>query len=100
MSQPVVLRRLALLDVVAAHEWYEAQRLGLGAEFETVVDAAVERIGRDPDAYEVVEPGRGVRRTLTRRFPYALYYLAEPDRLVVIAVLHVGRDPSRWRSRP
>lgn len=44
---------------------------------------------------------RGTRQALIRRFPYGIIYLpvAEPDTIVVLAVLHCGRDPTLWRQR-
>jgi toxin ParE1/3/4 len=41
-----------------------------------------------------------VRRALARRFPYAVFYLVERDRVVVLAVLHQAVDPARWPGRP
>jgi plasmid stabilization system protein ParE len=40
-----------------------------------------------------------VRCALVRRFPYAVYYRVEPERIVVIAVFHTKRDPGVWQSR-
>lgn len=37
-----------------------------------------------------------VRRVLVERFPYCIFYVVEPERLVVLAVLHVARDPDLW----
>jgi len=40
-----------------------------------------------------------VRRGLTRRFPYAVYYRIAGVELVVLGILHTHRDPREWRSR-
>jgi plasmid stabilization system protein ParE len=45
--------------------------------------------------YDVAE----VRRALIRRFPYAIYFFADPEAIVVLACLHVRRDPQVWQSR-
>jgi plasmid stabilization system protein ParE len=42
---------------------------------------------------------RDVRRALVRRFPYAIYYRVEPERIAVIAIHHGKRDPRHWQSR-
>jgi len=34
-----------------------------------------------------------------RRFPYAAYFAVESDVVVVLAVLHVSRDPAEWQRR-
>ena len=39
------------------------------------------------------------RRALLRRFPYAVYFTVDREELVVLAVLHVARDPSEWQRR-
>ena len=41
----------------------------------------------------------GIRRVLTRRFPYAIYFSIEADAVVVLAVLHGARDPEEWQRR-
>jgi plasmid stabilization system protein ParE len=37
-----------------------------------------------------------VRRAVVSRFPYAVFYRIEPKRVVVLAVLHMARDPKVW----
>jgi plasmid stabilization system protein ParE len=39
------------------------------------------------------------RRALVRRFPYAIYFRAMSDEVVVLAVMHGRRFPRRWRLR-
>jgi hypothetical protein len=34
-----------------------------------------------------------------RRFPYAIYFHAMPDEIVVLGVIHARRHPQRWQSR-
>lgn len=41
----------------------------------------------------------GVRRVTFRRFPYALIYIEEPDRVLVLAVMHQRRRPGYWKGR-
>ena len=84
-------------DLVNARNWYERQRDGLGAAFLLAVEEIFERIVRTPDAHTVVY--QEVRRALTRRFPYAIYYRIEAGEAVVLGVFHAGRDPREWQSR-
>lgn len=42
---------------------------------------------------------RGVRRSLTHRFPFGIYYRVEQDMIIVIAVMHGSRDPNQWKNR-
>jgi len=84
-------------DVAEAFSWYERQQPGLGREFETHLDSAIAMIRAMPAAGSPVH--RGLRRCLLARFPFAVYYAAEDDVLVMRAVLHHRRDPRTWRRR-
>ena len=85
------------LDVAAAFAWYENEEAGLGQEFLDELRAAYERIVQGPLGYQDLRSG--IRRALLRRFPYAVYFAIEGDVIVVLAVLHAGRDPAEWQRR-
>jgi plasmid stabilization system protein ParE len=70
---------------------------GLGLEFLAELRAAYHRIQTGPLSYE--ELRAGIRRALTKRFPYAVYFSVEADLIVVLAVLHTARDPAEWQIR-
>jgi toxin ParE1/3/4 len=84
------------LDIEAAFDWYEKEQTGLGRQFLDEVRAAYDRIADGPLAYQDIRAG--IRRALLRRFPYAVYFAVEGD-VVVLAVLHVNRDPAEWQRR-
>ena len=84
-------------DLEYARDWYERQSDGLGDAFLLAIEEVLERIDRTPELNAVVH--QNVRRALTRRFPYAVYYQIEGDEVVVVGVFHAGRDPREWRSR-
>lgn len=97
MTPRLVLRPEAQAELLGARDWYEAERVGLGAVFTAAVEAAVTAILRNPAAYPRV---RGdTRRALLRRFPYAVYFRPTAGEIVVLAVMHGRRDPRQWRSR-
>ncbi len=87
----VILREDARRDVIAAFEWYEQRRAGLGVEYRDALDATVARILRYPVAFEPGE--RGLRRALVSRFPHAIYFRVYADALVVVGVIHAGSRP-------
>ncbi len=93
----MIIRPEAEADLADAQDWYERQRQGLGAEFLLCVEEVLARIDRTPEMYGEVY--RGVRRALTRRFPYAVYYRVEEDVVVVLGVFHTHQDPRQWQSR-
>lgn len=87
-------------ELSAAAEWYEAHRPGLGREFVNAVDEALERIAALPHSGAPVrDVDVPVRRTLTKRFPYAVVFMLVADEVVVIAVAHMKRRPDYWLGR-
>ena len=42
---------------------------------------------------------QNVRRILTRRFPYKLFFFIEADRVEVIGVVPAKRHPRVWKRR-
>lgn len=91
------VRPEAEADLSASFRWYEERSPGLGREFLQIVDRAFARISSRPRQFLVVH--RQIRRALTRRFPYAVFFIIEDDAVVILAVLHQASDPSRWKSR-
>jgi plasmid stabilization system protein ParE len=86
----------ARADISKAFLHYEAARPGLGTEFVGNIDAAIEKIGRNPLAYRKIF--RENRRCNVDRFPYALYFRVKND-VVVVACLHAKRDPKLTKER-
>ena len=84
-------------DVEAAFDWYEAQEPGLGFEFLEELRAAYQRILNHPFGYQDLRSG--IRRALTRRFPYAIFFSVEQETIVIVAVLRTARDPAEWQRR-
>jgi len=93
----MIIRPEAEADLATARDWYERQRARLGAELLLCVEEVLERIGRTPEMYRVVH--HDIRRVLTRRFPYAVYYRIVGNDVVVLGILHMHRDPREWQSR-
>ena len=85
------------LDVDATVRWYERQRPGLGLDFLGELRAAYTRIVTGPLGYQ--DMGRGTRRALLKRFPYAVYFVVGDDVVAIVAVLHASRDPAEWQRR-
>lgn len=91
------LRDEAEEDIRDAAQWYEGERVGLGREFTRAVRALLATVAREPERYPRARAE--VRRALLRRFPYAVYFVVEPEVVVVLACVHVRRDPQVWQSR-
>jgi toxin ParE1/3/4 len=93
----VVLRFAAREELAEGMRFYESKQRGLGQELLSCVEAAVEKARRHPTRYRKVHGD--VRRVLVRRFPFGVFYLAEADRVVVLAIFHASRDPKEWQRR-
>jgi plasmid stabilization system protein ParE len=97
MTLPVILRPDAEADVLDTHDALEQSQPGLGSQFAARVREVLERIESMPEMYGVV--WRDVRAARLKKFRYLVYYVAFPDRVEVIAVMHGSRDADAWRSR-
>jgi toxin ParE1/3/4 len=97
MARSLVLVSEAETDILEAYGWYEERRRGLGDEFLSCVDACLSGIARQPELHAVIFDQ--YRRALVRRFPYAVFYEATSETVIVYGVLHTARDPDKWRQR-
>ena len=84
-------------EMCGAAAYYETQQHNLGRRFLTSVQDAVNRIAMSPDLYPVVEGD--VKRCLTQTFPFGVLFRERPDQIVIIAVMHLHRDPGYWKNR-
>ena len=80
-----------------AFDYYEAMVRGLGAQFSNEVINTIDRINRFPQAWQKLSPRS--RRCRTDRFPYGLIYQIKADEIIIIAVMHLDRDPTYWVRR-
>lgn len=96
------IHEAAAEEAAEAAAWYEAQRPGLGADFEKAVNAAFDVLEQDVVPLTNV-PGlagsRGIKRLLLRRFPYAIVVQQRGEEIIVVAVAHQARRPGYWRDR-
>lgn len=97
MTLVVEFRHAARAEFLAAAARYESQRPSLGAQFISEIERCIAFAAEQPNAYAVVR--KNIRRVTARRFPYSIYFQAEPSRIVVLAVFHGSRDPAIWRGR-
>jgi|SRR5215207_5648844 len=97
MTPRLFVQDAAAADIESAAAWYEDRRAGLGGEFLRAVRAALAAIERNPLQFGSAR--HDVRRAIVRRFPYALFFVADPEVISILACLHVRRDPQAWQSR-
>lgn len=84
-----------------ATRWYDAQRVGLGEEFLTAIEAVLTRIEANADAGSQIPQvaDDDIRRLLVQRFPYQVIYIRLIDRIQILAIAHERRRPGYWVGR-
>lgn len=97
MAAELVLAPEAEADISAAYDWYETQRVGLGEEFVSCLEAGLQQISRFPTIHANCH--KEFRRCLIRRFPYVVFYGYESEVVTIYCVFHASRNPDRWRDR-
>jgi plasmid stabilization system protein ParE len=94
----IEIRPQAEREIADAADWYEQRSPGLGTAFIQSVGEALTKIAEQPLAFSPV--GRGARRFVIHRYPFAIIYRAESGSIVAYSCFHGRRDPRRWRERP
>ena len=84
-------------EMTEAALWYEDQQTDLGKRFLASVQDALNRIKITPLLYPAVDGE--TRRCLTKTFPFGIIFRVETDCIMVIAVMHLHRDPQYWTKR-
>jgi plasmid stabilization system protein ParE len=80
----------------AAH-YYENKQKGLGLRYIELVENAFVRIKSNPLLFRVIE--MDVRKCRVPRFPYGVLFRERADRIEIVAVMHLHRDPKYWKGR-
>jgi plasmid stabilization system protein ParE len=93
----IELTEAAELDLTEAASWYMERSPEMARAFLLEFVRVKELVVRSPRLYRELEDG--VRRALFRRFPYALLYIEEPQRVLVLTVMHQRRHPDLWKTR-
>ena len=87
----------AFEDYQAAADWYQERGTALAIRFVEAVEDAIWKVAETPERWRIIE--EDVRRCLTRVFPYGVLYTIEPDAVLIVAVMHLSREPGYWRHR-
>jgi toxin ParE1/3/4 len=79
-----------------ACDWYESKRAGLGLEFFSSIESSFSIIQKTPFLFAIKI--KNVRCAFVPHFPYGIFYFIDNDRIVVIAVFHLSRNPRLWKK--
>ena len=69
----------------------------LGRRFYDEIDLLIQQIRSEPLRFCRFDPP--AQRHLSSVFPYAMIYVEQPDRIWILAVMHMKRRPGYWKSR-
>ena len=97
MSFTLAFRRIARIEFDQDANLYERKRKGLGARFVRAVNAVLDRISDQPDFYPEVHGN--IREAILSKYPYSIYYVVDPQAVIVLSVFHTSRDPAIWQNR-
>ena len=88
MSYKILITPEAELEIKNAKNWYEEQQTGLGLGFVSTIKEHINLLKNPSVEHKVVS--KNVRRILTKRFPFIIYYIRDEAKLQIkiIAVLH------------
>ncbi len=95
--------RIEFLEIAEAEledtiEWYESQKQNLGAKLILSLDNIFSRIIENPHLFPVVH--KEIRKATVSNFPYSVIYeIHDPEVILILAVAHQKRNPTRWINR-
>jgi plasmid stabilization system protein ParE len=97
LSYDVYVRRAAERDVSEAQTWYDEQQPGLAAEFNTELNAILDRLAETPFIYPARY--RSIRRAVLHRFPFLIWYRVRDNNVMILACTHGKADPNKLPAR-
>ena len=65
--------------------------------FAAEVKATFSRIAAFPQAWPAFS--LRARRCLVSRFPYGVLYQERKESILILAIMHLSRDPKKWQDR-
>jgi len=93
----VSVSRRAEEEAQKAAHWYNRKSKGLGVAFLEAVEQTLLAIADNPARFPLVY--QDIRRALLKRFPYGMFFRLRVDRIRILSIMHLSRDPNRWRRR-
>lgn len=85
----------AELDLRGGETFYNARESALGEYF---IDSLISDLSSLQHYAGIHAKYLGCHRLISKRFPFAIYYVLEEDRAVVIAILDMRMKPNTIRS--
>jgi toxin ParE1/3/4 len=96
--KPVIIHRKAREELDNSIFYYEKQKTGLGLDFLSEIEQALDTIQRNPSLGGIYK-ATGLRRYVVQRFPFIIFYTEFDEFIWVVAIAHGKRRPNYWRER-
>ena len=84
-------------EFLCAVDYYETCQPGLGLGFVEEIYSAIQRILHFPSAWTQVSTN--ARRCLINRFPFGVIYSLSGDKIIILAIMQLNRNPGYWHRR-
>ena len=84
-------------EYIEAARYYARVDPVLAGRFFNEIEGLILKIRQQPGRFRHFDPP--ARRHFSNVFPYAVIYLEEPDRIWIVAVMHLKRQPGYWQER-
>ena len=84
-------------EFARAVRYYSEISPELGVRFYREMERLFLEICADPERFHRFDPP--ARRHFSHDFPYAAIFLAQPNSIWIVAVMHMKRRPGYWRER-
>lgn len=84
-------------EYTSAVTYYANIDLELGGRFYDEIERLICDITSYPEMFRLWSAP--VRRHFSDNFPYAVLYVDKPDCILIIAIMHMSRNPDYWKSR-
>ncbi len=97
MATYVEIIAAARYEFDEAFDWYAKRSPGAAIGFIAEIDAAIEKIGFDPERFP--KTYANCQRCILNHYPYSVIYYHTPERIIIVAIAHAKRRPAYWRSR-
>jgi plasmid stabilization system protein ParE len=95
--KPPAFHPEARAELAEAARHYATVQPELGQRFYRIIDGLIADVCRTPGTFRYIR--RPTRRHFTREFPYGIVYVDQPDRIWILAVMHLHRAPGYWQHR-
>ena len=84
-------------EYAEAAKYYAQIDPQFGGRFYDEMERLILDVRREPQRFWRFDPP--ARRHLSNVFPYAVIYVEQPDRIWILALMHMKRRPGYWKYR-